>query len=443
MKLTPKSLVMLAAAAVLALLVALDLRPQTEVAPTLPSLPVVVVDDVTRVTIGDQIDKLTIERTNKDAPWQIVAPLQYPADAKIVKAFVKALASGVPMQTQVDKGNLEDYGVDDQHALRAELYTSGEEPALAVIVGKTAGPESAFVRLPGDDTVYRAEVGARERFERKAGEWRDRTVLEVPVEEVVGFTIERGAETLRFTRGASPGNDEKGAPLPGTWTLADAPFPVDSDGVDVLVHGVGRVRAGEINNPDYDGGFASPAAIATFTTKTGATHRIVVGGRSDERACWLRVDDRPEVFKVSAKVKQTLLLPLTELRDRSLAHFDRLAIDTVSWIEGSLTMTVRWDPSAIKWVVTQPANVDVDQKEIIQATGQLASLRAVAFAPDATFTPSGTAVKLRMRDGREWELTLAAAEREGKLQRARVSGRSEVFLVDARLIAEIRSAFGR
>lgn len=443
MKLTTKSLVLLAFAVGLAALDAFDLRPQAEATVELPSLPTVALDEVTKVTIGDQINMLTIERAGKDAPWRIVAPLQYPADGPLVKAFVKALGKGVAMQTQVDQGNLEDYGVDDQHALRAELYTSGAEPALAVIVGKTAGPESSFVRLPGSDAVYRAEVGARSRFERAAGDWRDRTVLDEDEADVSAFTLERGTEVLRFTRGPSPGNDDKGKPKAGLWTLAGAPFPVDQDGVDIVVHTLARLRAGEIQNPEYEAGFATPAAVATLTTAAGETHRLVLGAKADDRAAWLRLDDRPDVFKVAAKVRDTMLLPATELRDRSLAHFDRLAIDTVSWVEGSLTVTVHWDPAGIRWVVTQPANVEVDQKAIIEATGKLASLRAVAFAPDASFTPSGTVVRLKMRDGREWEMALAAPEGDGRVLRARVAGRQEVFLVDARVIAELRSAFGR
>ena len=440
---TRKTFLMLAITAILAGLDALDFRETATTGPELPSLPKVAVEEVRKITIGDQINMLTLERASKDDPWRIVAPLQYPADAQLVKSYVKDLAAGVPMDTQVDEGNLEDYGVDDQHALRAELYTSDEAPALAVMVGKTAGSESSFVRLPGSDIVYRAAVGARSRFERAAGDWRDRTIFELPREDVQSIVLERGAEKLSFTRGPSPGKDPHGDAIPGTWSLAGAPFPIDNDSVELIAHALTRLRAGEFHNPAYDAGFGTPAAVATFTMRDGASHRVVVGSKADERAAWLRVDDRPDVFRVGAKIREVMTVPVSALRDRTLAKFDRLAIDSMAWTEGSLTVGVQWDATAVRWRVTQPANMDVDQKAIASSAAQLAQLRAVAIASDATFSPSGTVVKLKTKDGVAWQMDLGAPESDGKLVRAKVTGHADIYFVDARQVADIRGGFGR
>lgn len=440
---TRKSTAMLAIAALFAGLNLLDLRPPEDTTSALPALPLLDVATVTKLTIGDQINLLTIERASAEAPWQIVAPLKYPADEAVVKAFVKALSAGVPMDTQVDEGHLEDYGVDDQHALRAELYTGGDTPALAFIVGKTAGPDSAFVRLPDSDVVYRAAVGSRSRFERSAGDWRDKGALTLEREDVRDFTLVRGAENLHFVRGASPGNDDKGAPLPGEWALDNATSPIDTESVELLIYTLSRIRAGEIHAAGYDAGLAEPAAVATLKLADGATHRVVLGTKADERAAWIQVDERPEVFRVASKIRAALLTPVADLRDRRLSHFDRLAIDTATWVEGNITTTVHWDADVPKWVVVQPENTAIDQRSIAAATGSLAQLRAAAFAPDATFTPSGTSARLVMRDGTRWQLDLAAPEAEGQLVRAKVSGRAELFLIDARLVAQLRTAFGR
>lgn len=436
--LTPKSTVLLVIALVLGGLVALDRRPDPVEVSDLPALPAVPADEVRRVTIGDQINQLTLERASAEAPWQLVAPLQYPADAQVVGAFVKALGAGIPMDVRVDEGNLEAYGVDDQHALRAELYTTGPEPALAVIVGKSAGPDSAFVRLPGSDTVYRAAVGARSRFERAAGDWRDRTLVDVPREQVQSLLIERAGQRLRFERapGATPD-------APGRWTLEGATFPVDDQGVELVVNTLVKLRAGEIHAPSYEAGLDAPAAVATLTTTDGKTHRVTLGSRADARAAWVKVDERPEVFRVGPRVRTALLLEAAALRDLSLARFDAQAVDSAAWTEGSLTIAVQWSPEALAWVVTQPANVEVDQKAIAAAVAQLAQLRAVALAPDASFTPSGAQARLSLRDGTRWQVDLGKPENEGKIVRARVLGRDELFLLDARLLAEIRSAFGR
>jgi hypothetical protein len=443
-KLTPKSLVLLAVTVLLAVLNALDLGASGPETASLPALPRLDPALVTRLTIGDQINMLVIERADPKAPWRIVAPLQYPADARMVDGYVKALSAGIPMETQVDEGNLEDYTVDDQHALRAELYTAdAETPALAVIVGKTAGSESSFVRLPGSEVVYRAAVGARSRFERPAGEWRDRVVLEVPRESVVRCELVRGAETLVFRRGASPGADDNGKAIPGAWGLDGSAWGVDSDSVELIVHNLARIRAGELHNPDYDAGFDKPAVVAHLELADGTKHTVVVGSRVDDRSAWLRVDDRPEVVRVSSKVRKALEFTVAELRDRSLAGLDRHAVAEVSWREGSVTVAARWLPDTLKWSVVQPANVELEQRAVHRAVAQLAQLRAAALAPDAVFTPSGAGAALVLNDGKRWELNLGQAEEGGGRVRAKVTGRSEVFFVEARQIADIREAFGR
>ena len=432
MTLTRKSGVLLAVTAVLMALNLLDLRNGEAVAPTLPSLPVIAVEAVTRLTIGDQINLLTIERASADAPWKIVAPLQYPADAQVVAGFIKALSGGVPMDTRIDEGRLEEYGVDDQHALRAEIYTDGTTPAVALVVGKTAGPDSSFVRLPGSNVVYRAAVGPRTRFERAAGDWRDKSVIAVDPTAVKGLSLERGAESIRFLRSEA---------APQAWSLTDAPFAIDPESVETLAKALSRIRAGEIHDSSYEAGWEAPAATATLTLADGSVHRLVLGSKQDERSAWIRVDERPEVFRVAAKVRAALTVPLADLRDRRLATLDPLAIDTATWAEGSITTTVRWDPDSPKWVVVQPENTALDQRSIVAATGALAQLRAAGFAPDATFTPSGTFARLVMRDGTRWQIDLAAAE--GASVRAKVTGRGELFLLDAQLVSQLRAAFGR
>jgi hypothetical protein len=442
MTLTPKSKILLAAAALMAGLNVLDLRPAGEAAAVLPSLPKLNPEEVTRLTIGDQINNLVIERADAASPWRIVAPLEYPADDRMVEAYVKALAAGIPMETRVDEGSHEDYVVDDQHALRAELYTAASTtPALAVVVGKTAGGQSSFVRLPGSETVYRAAVGARTRFERPAAEWRDRVVLEVPRESVSRLVLTRGQERLVFVRGA-PTTGADGKASAGRWSL-EGSAAVDNDIVELIVHNLVRIRAGELHNPDYEAGFATPAAVAEFTLADGTAHTVTVGSREDPRSAWLKVDDRAEVVRVSSKVRTTLAFSLADLRDRTLARIERELVREASWKEGSLTVAAHFDPDALKWTVVQPANVSLEQRGLNQAVAILAHLRASAIAPDTIFTPSGAVVRLKLADGTQWQLDLGQADEAAGGVRARVSGRPEVFVLDARQLGEVRAGFGR
>ncbi len=435
--LTAQSKVMLGLAALLGALNAADLRDEVVAGEALPSLPVVAPEAATRLTIGDQVNVLTIERGTPADPWRIVAPLDYPADERLVGDFVKQVGRGVPMDLRLDEGNLEAYGVDDQHALRADVWAGGAEPVITVFVGNTAGPGASFVRLPGSDAVYRADVGSRARYERRAADWRDRAVLPLEREAVTAFTVSRGSDVLTFSRGLSTGKE------PGPFRLEGAAFPTDAESIESMLRVLVKARASELHNASYDGGFEQPVATVSLRDTAGATHEVVLGSRSDDKATLLRVSGRDSVYRTSGQVFTLLTQPVSALRDRTMGAFDRAAVASMSWEEGGLTVTLAHDEAAGTWVVTQPENVDADQRAALDTVSTLASLRARAVADDGAFLPSGTVATVTMRDGSTWTLSLGQVDEASGTVRARVGGRSEVFLLDARQLVALRAGFGR
>lgn len=435
--LTTQSRLMLGATVVLLALNALDLRDDVAPTESLPTLPSVSPEAATRFTIGDQVNVLTVERATPADPWRIVAPLDYPADERLVTDFLKQVGRGVPMDLRLDEGNLEAYGVDDQHALRADVWAGGTEPALTFFVGNTAGQGASFVRLPGSDAVYRADVGSRARYERRAADWRDRTVLGVERDEVTAFTVARAGEVLRFARGAPTADG------PGPFQLEGVDFRVDPDAADALLRTVLKARATEIHNASYDAGLDQPAAVVTVTTRGGASFVLTVGGRSDERSTLVRVSGRDEVYRTSGQLHAALTQPLLALRDRTMGGFAPADVASASWEEGGLTVTLAYDVEQRAWVVTQPENVDADQRAATDTVAALASLKAREVATGATFLPSGTVATVKMRDGTTWTLALGQVDEAAGTVQARVGGRPEVFLLDTRQLAVLRAGFGR
>ena len=456
MKLTRRSLVLLAVAALLAVLNVWDAGPAPTAA-ALPSVPAAATDTVVAIQISTPIEKLRVERgaTEKGAPgfdaWNIVTPLQYPADSAQVRTLLKTFADPLPMDAFVDSGNHEDYGVDDQNGLLVELYVAGQEiPGAALVVGKTAAGPSTFVRLPGSDDVYRADVGGRARYARPAAEWRDKVAIEVERTKILGLTIARGAETLRFTRVVTGAPlleaDPDGGPPPARWALEGAPFATDSDTVDATIKTLARIRAGEVHNPDYEAGFDAPAAVATLTLDDGTARTITLGGRVVDGAAFVRVDGRDEVFRTAASVGRALAQPVESFRDRRLLAFKRADVASVAYSEGGLTVVLAQSDDNATWAITQPPNMDADQKQALYTVNTLASLRAAALAPDATFAASGARFEVRMRDGGTVTVQLGQREpdAEGRpLVRVRISGKEGVYLLQEAAVAELLKAFGR
>lgn len=450
MKPTPKTLALLVLAVVLA---AFNLvgRGAGEVE-TLPELPAAPPDSVHRIEVSTPVQKLTLERVSRERGipdferWRIVQPLEFPADAAQIRSLLRTFGQGVAMEAKVDEGNLDQYGLDNENGLVVELFGNDPVPVVSFVVGKPAAGGSTFVRLPEDDAVYRADVGGRARWERPAADWRDKVALQFDRAQATTFTIQRGGETLRFARGASIATDKEGKPLPGPWAMDGAPFPIDDETVESVVRALSHLRAGDIHNPDYDAGFDAPAATATVALADGTTHTVVVGSRDVEGATFVKVDDRPEVFRTNAQVGRMLTSPLTAYRDRSLLTFERDDVETVSFTEGGITVVLAQEGEGNVWTVAQPPNMDADQKQAQAMINTLANLRAAGLAGDDRFEPTGARFVVRYRDGRADTLEIGPTERDADdrpVVRVRVSGRDGVWHLKEATLTELKRAFGR
>lgn len=433
MTLTRKSWVLLAVTAGLALLLGLTRVGGPVAADELPSLAAVATPDVNKVVISTLVDKLILERAERG--WAITAPIQYPADTSLVEGLVAGLA-GARMSEQLDQGNLETYGVDDQHALNVELWAGGDTPAVSLMVGKSAGTQSVFVRLPGTQEVYRADVGSRARYERTAADWRDKLALEVDRDQVVAVDIERASEPLSLRR------ESKSA----DWALAGGP-PVDQATADLLLRTATKVRATEIHSPAYEAGFATPLASIRLGMVDGSSHRLVIGSRDDGGVTFVRVDDRPDVYRTGAQLRRLVTAPAEVFRDRALLRFDPARVEEVSLAEAGLTIRIGLNAERTAWTILQPPNMDADQELIQRAVGALSELRATRLAPDVAFNPTGTTLSVTLVDGSRQSLRFGqlvkGAEGQGDLVRVRVEGRDTLYDLAVGAFSELRRALGR
>lgn len=450
MRLTSKTLFLLMMVLVLGGLNLLGGDPAATIA--LPSTPIATPASVTRLSLSTPIQKLTMERlsTEQGTPafdkWRIVTPLEFPADAAQIRSILRTFGPGVEMEALVDEGNLEDYGVDHQAGVLLELFEANAEvPTTSIVIGKQAAGPSTFVRLAGADTVYRADVGGRARYERPAADWRDKVALDIDTSTARAFTLQRGGETLAFRRAPSAALDKQGNPVPGPWGLAGGAFPIDGDTIDGVARTLGRIRAGEIHNPTYEAGMDAPAAIATFELADGSAHRIVLGGLSDDQASLVRVDDLPDIFRTAAQVGRVMTLPIEAFRDRVIFQLDPDQIASLSLTDGGLTVVLAQSTEG-GWAVTQPANMDADQGQAEAMARAVAALRAAAIPADARFEASGRKLTVLLRDGRTHVLEVGQTERDAEnrpLLRVRASGREGQFQIMEATFVEIRRAFGR
>ena len=419
MKTTQKTALLAAVAAALLALNLIDSGTGARLAQQLPTIEALPRDEVTRIEISTAISTVVLdgvaiegaEGVGEDKRlWQLTAPITGEADQIAVRTLLNHFRKDVTLDVKVDEGNLEDYGLDANNGLIVELFRGGTEPALSFTVGFDGPGGTSFIRLSGDDAVYRARVGGRQRYEKKPADWRNRVLLGFQSAEAVQLVVQQeGVESLRLVRGPTGEAAADETPAAGAWSLEPDPgYAPDQQAVGNLMASLGSMRAGEILGPDFSGGFAPPAAILEITLEDGAVRTLEVGTASTPDSAIVRVGGKDEVYRAPVPAIAAARLPASEFLDRQLFSFQRTDVDTYADLRAD----------------------DIGRGVTPAAAG---------------LVPAQGRVIARMLDGTLKVLELGATGRDARnrpIQYVRVAGEDTVYMVRLPVVERLRQGFG-
>jgi hypothetical protein len=422
----------------------------------LPVIASVPRDDVVRIELSSALEKIVLERIDEQTDdgvgvgvWHVRAPLQGDADPIAVRTLLNNFRKDIALDAKVDAGNLEEYGLDSAGGLVVELFTKagGEAPAASLTLGKDAPGGSSFVRLSGDDAIYRARMGGRHKYERPASEWRNRVVMGFDEAEAVELTVRRaGQDDLRALRLDPAEEGQK-----GRWALDPDPgFPVDQLALTELLTSLGGLRAGELLPASFDGGFSPPLATVEVKLADGSARALEVGTASQgAESGFARRPGGQDVYRVAASPLNRLLVPIVALRDHTLFNFGAREVDTLTYEGDGLRITLQQDLSNGAWRVVEPDNLDLDLRLIYFMVNTLRTLRAAAEAPadlDPGATQPSFTLTARMLGGAETQLRVGQPLPDAQGRRRWVATTSEGdrpwLLLDEEVL-RLRQGFGR
>lgn len=458
MRPTPKTLGLLALFLLFVGLNFIDVGTGRRLSEQLPAITAVDRDAVTRVELTTALHKIVLEGISEESNgkpvtvWHLVAPIEGDADQIAVRTLLNQFRKDIPLDAKVDEGNPEDYGLDAGNSLVVELFTTGEEPSVSFVVGAPGPGGSNFVRLSGDDAVYRARIGGRHRYDKPPVDWRNKVLMgfqESDADRVRVVLGEADTPRVEFVRAPPPPGEESET---GEWDLNPDPgFSVDQELLVGMIKSAGTLRAGEVLGSDFDGGFNPPLATIEVRLIDGEKRILEVGRREAERAFYVRRAGETEVFRAAAPTIRRFFGRPIDYRDRTMLSFGRDDIDILSWQSGADRVTLQQDLATNLWNVLEPQNIDIDVKFIFFAANTLGTLRAdgiaeVTRAEAGLDDPSHT-ISIRLLAGQERILTLGGTMRLDesgmKAWYAAVDGRSEVFLLSEEQVTKILRAFGR
>ena len=248
------------------------------------------------------------------------------------------------------------------------------------------------------------------------------------------------------------------------WTLVE-PLKgwADRDPVERMVKAMAELKPSgsrkDINLSDPKFGLDKPSLTATLTVGKKA-FTVQLGAQTSAGAEYFaKIDNRQAVYFVPASLQSDLTQLPQALRDKTLAHFDKDAVQsiTLQYPDRALALQKRGTDQAPQWSLTQPYEAKADEWSAKQLAEKLSSLKADTFAPDPA--PAGAnygfdkpLVKATVvtRDNKQYVITIGAkcqaapATAPGAppaaadLVYAQLDGRPEVLMVPSNQVSDLK-----
>jgi hypothetical protein len=164
---------------------------------TLPELPAVKTQDLTKIEIGK--GNRTVVLTRKDDGW-LVAPGDYPADGNLVERMLDALADLKVTALISETQNYTRYELDENQQIRVTAYQD-DKAVRSFRIGKAAETmRHTHITLTDDPNVYHAQGNFRQDFDHTVDDLRDKTVLAFKKEDVREYSITTEGKTVTITK---------------------------------------------------------------------------------------------------------------------------------------------------------------------------------------------------------------------------------------------------
>jgi hypothetical protein len=271
MKLRKEYIILVLVIAALALYLAL--RREDRAHYTLPALPALAADDITRVQVTR--DAHVLELTREGDRW-VVGSSGYAADPKQVQEMLASIAGIVLTALVSESGNYALYELDDTHRISVKAW-QGDQLRRHFDVGKVAPSfRHTFVKIHGSDRVYHAQDAFRHRFNTSADELRDKTVLAFNRKDIREVELLQGESRILLKAASDPpeGAAGKSSAEPQIRWQAPDGRAADVNAVDALLNQLSHLTCEKFLPDKNPAEFKNPAFAVVL--KGPVEHRLSI-----------------------------------------------------------------------------------------------------------------------------------------------------------------------
>jgi len=280
-------------------------------------------DRVTGIELAYPDVSITLRRN--DGTWQVMAPVEAPADAGTVRDLLAAIGEAESKKVVAEKADSPAlYGLDAPTATVTLVLDDGTRlPSLRV--GRTTPVgHSAYAQVGDNPSVLLTTAAFHAGVRKSVADLRDKTILAFH------------SDALREVRILANGRSEVVLAREGdAWRLA-RPFatPADASQVQGFLSTLESLRAdGFVDGvPTSEQGLLPPERTVTLVPREGVPLELLVGrtsGEGGEKKVFVARGARGPVYSVSETLAVNLTKEAGDFRDKTIVTIARESVASV------------------------------------------------------------------------------------------------------------------
>lgn len=390
-------------------------------------------DRLTQLTLTREGETLEFQRTG-DAPWRMVKPSAYPAEAFAVNGLASELADLKRAGSDSEEAKPEAFGLDKPVATATLTWTAPDDAAAKQtrtieFGGGVPGTDMTAARVAGQSRVLFVPSSVLTSVRKPADDYRSREIFDSPSAQVSRLEISRGQGSLVLAR------------REGVWWIAQ-PFSdlADAAAAERLVNELTALRARDFihsNEALAALSLSPPLYRVSLTGEKGVVTSVDFGAtRSDGDSVYARRDG--QVLTVERDIVDELSREAEAFRSTTLVAFDRGEVASVDARFGEESFALAQEAGG--WTAGGRPVLAASSDDVLRA---LADVKSRAFIDEATaksLEPATSTVSIKNKAGAGAAWTIAFHPRATDVA-ARVSGRPGGFAVRKEVVDELQAAF--
>lgn len=404
-------------------------RPPPDQPPNAPRRPDLALGGADTLEVHTALASTTLVRS--DGTYKVTAPVRGPADAKSAhNAFQTLERLYLEKMVSADPAAHQEHGVG-RDALRVVMKKAGAV-VLDLRVGKMVAYRT-FVRLEGQNEIWRASGDLRDVLDHATFHWRDKRILTFDRHKAVKLEVQtRSAGQIVLARSRSPEGKAD------SWSVASATVKVESMDVQAPRRLMALLAAFSTNEfadgvDPVDAGLVTPEARLIVTLDDGRQESLTIGRKKDADLHYVKSSQSEQVFLVhTLNLERVYKRPIEFRAKRVCTLEDLIQIDVTRRSDGFVLVK---GAEGNGWRATKPVGLQPHPSKVEALVTAFRALDATTLAEpntrsSARFEQPVAVVRARGRGrGAECVLTVGALTPDTQHYHVQRAGARDVYLV--------------